>query len=90
MADHYVKMWDPSTTIAVVNVHGEPVAKFYVEQPEEGIAYIEVETGRLINLDLTNKLFCLRYRLECDEPDAMCVMRETMREHPVGEKGPLK
>jgi hypothetical protein len=90
VADHYVKMWDSSASIVVVNVNGAPVAKLYVEQSEEGVAYVELEMGRLINLDLTNKLFCMRYGLECEEPDVMRVMRETMREHSVGEKGPSK
>lgn len=82
MADHSIKMWDESATIVVVNVHGAPVAKLYVEQPEEGVAYVEIETGRLINLDLTNKLLCLRYGLERGEPDVMRAMRATMRRPP--------
>lgn len=82
MADHSIKMWDESATIAVVNVHGALVAKLYVEQPEENVVYVEMEMSRVINLDLTNKLLCLRYGLEHEEPGAMRAMRATMRRPP--------
>lgn len=84
MADHYVKMWDASTTIAVANARGTPVAKLYVQEAEEGAAYIEIEMGRLINLDLTNKLVCLRYAPgdPHEEPEVMRATREMMRRPP--------